>query len=324
MNTVYFYAPNRDTHHLFNQDSQTWMGISNNFTFWIVRTYLCLQKAGFPCKILDHIPEKGIVIADRDTLGNRYPYFDKTMLICAKGDREFHPSAYLHIVQNPTEFQNSDNSLWNPYYIDPWAQPNLIPRLTQRGSQVENIAFIGTRSNLAKEFLSEHWLNSLRKLECKWHPIFNKNQWNDYTNLDVIVAVRSFNGDTYSYKPASKLINCWRGLVPAILPPESAYTSLRNSELDFLLVNSINNSIEAIRKLKNNPQLYLSMIENGKKRAKEFTEEKITEHWITFFNKYVFDRYKIWLNMSDIQKRYLFLRRYLKLKEIRFKNRFKK
>ena len=324
MNTVYFYAPDPSTHYLFEQDSQKWMGVSNNFTFWIVRTYLCLQKAGFPCEVVDYMPERGIVIADRDTLGNKYPYLPKTMLICAKGDREFHPSAYLHVVQNPTELDSSASSLWNPYYILPWPQPNLIPRLAERGAKVENVAFIGTRNNLTQELLSERWLNALSKLGCNWYPVFNNNRWNDYQNLDVVVAVRSFDNNPYTHKPASKLINCWRASTPAVLTPESAYVSLKKSELDFLDIKCLDGLIESIRELKEDSELYLSMIENGKLRSQEFTEEKITQDWIVFFNEYVFERYEEWLKMSDLTKRCLFLKRYFQLRKNRLEQRIKK
>lgn len=323
MEPVYFYAPNRAMHYLFDQDSQSPIEISNNFTFWIVRTYKCLRKVGFPCQILDHLPKQGIVIADRDTLDNKYPYLGATMLICAKGDRQFHPSAYLHVVQNPNELSNPTNndSIWNPYYISPWPQPSLIPRSQERGSRVENIAFLGTRSNFAKELSSEYWRDSLKKIGCSWHPIFEQTQWSDYTNLDAIVAVRSFDNNAYSHKPASKLINCWRALVPGAFPPESAYMSLRKSELDFCLVNTLDELIQSITSLKNNSELYLSMIENGKERARDFSEDKITDQWINFFQDYVFIQYKKWLNMPEYQKYYLFSKRYARLKQMRFERR---
>lgn len=321
METVHFYAPNLSTHHLFDQDTQATLEISNNFTFWVVRPYIFLKNAGFPCKIVDYIPKRGILIADRDTLGDQCSYFGDTMLICAKGDREFHPSAYLHVIQNPTESSNPNNSIWNTYHISPWPQPHLIPRLAQRGSRVENIAFMGTRSNITPELSSDKWIDSLAKLGCNWKPIFTVSQWHDYTDIDVIVAIRSFDGNLYTHKPASKLINCWHALVPAVLTPESAYISLRQSELDFCLVNSLDDLIESITYLKNNPEFYLSMIEHGKLRAREFDENKIAEQWLTFFQDHVVVQYRQWLNMPEYQKRYLFLRRYAKLKQSRLEAR---
>ena len=138
MTTIYFYAPKELLKKLKLQELENnfqWEQIaearrfaSGNFTSWILTTYLQVKKSELSCQFIDYIPEKGILIADRDTLGNKYPYLGKTMLICPKGDREFHPSAHLHVVHNPLQFKDQQNKLWNPYYIPHWPQPGLKPR----------------------------------------------------------------------------------------------------------------------------------------------------------------------------------------------------
>lgn len=319
---VYFYAPDHNTHSFFEQEREEVIKSgSNSFKAWIVSTYLQVKKAGISCEVIDYIPKQGILIADRDTLGNNYLYLGKTMLICTKSDKEFHPSAHLHVVHNLADFQNTQNSLWNPYYIPHWPQPGLVSRSLNRGSLVENIAFIGTRNNLAKDFYSEKWVRALSNLGCNWTPIFDPKKWFDYSNIDVIVAVRSFDKSTYTHKPASKLINCWHASVPAILAPESAFLSIRKSELDFLIVDSIEETINAVRELKNNPELYLSIIKNGLKRAQEFSNEKITEYWINFFQHHVFPEYVKWIEASEASRVLLFVKRYCRLKIDRTKNR---
>jgi hypothetical protein len=268
------------------------------------------------------MPEKGIVIADRDTLGNKYPYLGEVMLICAKSDKEFHPSAHLHVVHNPIDCQNKRNSLWNPYHIPHWPQPGLIPRSRDRASLVENIAYLGTRSNLAKEFNTDKWKQALTDLGCNWLPIFSPSSWNDYSNIDVVVAVRSFEDGSYLNKPASKLINCWQASVPAILGgSESAFASIRKSELDFLSVSSIDEAINMVSKLKKNPKLYMLMIENGQKRFQDFNESKVTYNWIEFFEKSAFPEYSRWLKLSEFHRLRLFTMRYFKLKQSRMTNR---
>ena len=319
---IYFYAPDKNTHSFFEQEREEIIKArSDNFTSWIVSTYLQMKKAGIACEIIDHIPQEGIVIADRDTLGNKSPYLGKVMLICTKGDREFYPSAHLHIVQNYADFKNTENYLWKPYYIPLWSQAGLVPRSINRGSLVENLAFIGTRSNLAKDFYSEKWVDALNNLGCNWTPIFSPEKWFDYSNIDVIIAVRGFDRNIHIHKPASKLINCWRASVPAILAPESAFISVRKSELDFLIVNSIEEAINAVRELKNNPALYLSMVKNGLERSQEFSDEKLTEYWINFFQNYVFPEYDNWIKVPESSRIFLFMRRYSRLKMDRMKNR---
>lgn len=328
LHTIYFYAPDRRLHPFFSQPSLSWPEIfearklhSGNFTSWILTTYLQLKKIGFDCEVIDHLPSSGIVLADRDTLGNRYPYLGKTFLICAKGDREFHPSAHTHVVHNAMTLADESQSLWHPYYIPHWSQPGIIPRAASREALVKNIAFMGTRSNLAKDFYTDKWTHALSDLDCNWMPIFSPDKWSDYNQIDAIVAVRSFDRQTYAHKPASKLVNCWRAGVPAILSPESAFLSIQESALDFQAISSIEDAIAAVKQLKENPALYLSMVNNGLNRAQEFSDEKITEHWVDFFQSYVSPEYDRWIKASPFSRWRSFAQRYARLKAQRVKNR---
>nr|WP_293095419.1 hypothetical protein [Okeania sp. SIO2F4] len=151
------------------------------------------------------------------------------------------------------------------------------------------------------------------------------DQWNDYTNIDLIIAVRSFeNKDPYINKPASKLVNCWRAGVPAILAPESSFIACRKSELDFMIIKSFEDTINAVKTLKSNPELYLKMITNGLERAKEFTPEIVKEQWVNFFDNVAFPAYDQWQSFSPIYKRANYLQRYLSLKLKRINNQIQK
>ena len=328
MEKIHFYAPDRSTHYMFEykpEELAKALAIkTSGFTAWIVSTYVRVKNAGLPCEFIDHIPSSGILFALSDSLGNRHPYTGELMVVCAKSDKEFHPSAYLHVVQNPDDCHNRKNHIWKPYYIPHWPQPNLISRRKSREFLVENVAYMGTRTNLAKELLSEDWNNSLRQLGVNWHPHFSHHKWSDYSEVDIIVAARSFSDRRDKNKPASKLINAWRAEVPAILAPESAFLAVRKSELDFAIVNSLDEIIDAIQKLKTNPKLYRSMLDNGIKRSQEFQEDKITQLWLNFFNEYVFPEYQRWLKMPELSRISQFLQRYTKLKSDRIRARLKR
>ena len=73
--------------------------------------------------------------------------------------------------------------------------------------------------------------------------IVPKSKWNDYSEIDVILAVRAVgNVHNKSFasnlspnkKPASKLINAWIAGAPAILSRDDAFLKLKKSENDFL------------------------------------------------------------------------------------------
>ena len=320
---IYFYAPTEKRKKLLEQDYNQWIPVHSNFTPWIGQTYCNLKKAGFSCEIISEFPKEGIVLADVDTLGNTSKYLGKLMLICAKSDGDHHPSAHIHITHNPLDYQKNRNSVWHSYFLPHWLMPGIINREKERKNLVENIAYIGSKSQLAPEFLSTKWIDSLSSLKCNWIPTFDRKKWNDYSNLDVIVAARSLNGEKYANKGAIKLINAWSAGVPAILTPEIGFMAERKTELDFLVINSLEEAIVAIKKLQNNPQLYADMLENGLERAKEFTMEKTLAAWINFFTNYAFPMYEKYLNLTESQRLWLFWQRFLKLKIERMNDRFK-
>jgi hypothetical protein len=152
-------------------------------------------------------------------------------------------------------------------------------------------------------------------------PIWDKFQWNNYTNLDVIVAARSFDSRNYPNKGSIKLINAWHAGVPALLTPELGFLAERKTELDFIIIHSLEEAIEAVRRLKSSPELYQKMVENGYERAKEHTIETTLNQWMSFFKDVAFPTYDQWSALSQFEKRWLFSQRYLAFKYDRFKHK---
>lgn len=324
---IYFYVPSDRTKVRGIQDPNDLLGFHDRLTSEIIQPYLYLKKAGLDCEMVEHIPNEGILVSDHNSfnqlLGKKNKYFGdtfahpmKVMIVSTKSDERYYPPAHINIVLNPADFERCKNpySIWNPYYLPFFPQPGLSPRLQERNCLVQNIAYFGHSSQLAKEFQSEKWHNAMTALECSWRPIFEPKQWGNYKNIDVVVAIRNFNGSPYFNKPANKLINCWRMGVPAIVTPESSVLAQQESDLDFILVNSLDETISAIKKLKTNPTLYSAMVNNGLKRAEEFTVEKITQQWINFFEEFALPIYEQWKQLSTIQKESLFWIRYLRFK----------
>lgn len=324
MGQIYFYAPDDNSQELLKQDYHRWVGCHSNFVAWIAPTYFHLKEAGFSCEAIDRLPKEGIVLADGDTLGNSHRYLGNLMLICAKSDGDYNPSAHIHIVHNCLDVRDRRHSLWNPYYISHWPMPGLIPRKKERGCLVENVAYIGSRSQLAAELKSERWVSALSSLGCRWLPIFEANKWNDFSQIDLIVAARSFSQKSYPNKGAIKLFNAWRAGVPAILAPESAFLAEKKTDLDFLTINSIEEAIDAVKTLKNSPKLYSAMVRNSSHRAEDLTAEKTLDRWMTFFTRVAFPSYEQWCQIPESQKKLIFGRRYLRLKADRMAERLAK
>ncbi len=321
MQPLYFYAPDAVRQENIQKDQSKWTGFHSNFTAWIAQTYFHLKKAGFPCEIAKQIPHQGILISDRDTLDNDYPFLDDVMLICVTSDKEYHPSAHLHIIQNPVNWEKTKNSIWNPYLIRHWPMPQIIPRSLERQQLVENISYVGTRSQLAPELKSEIWKEALATLNCQWIPRWEQAKWNNFYDIDIIVAARSFDTRDYPNKGAIKLINAWHAGVPALLTPELGFMAERKTDLDFIVVRSSQEAFEAISHLQNHPELYQKMVDNGLERAKEYTIEKTLNQWLYFLNNVAFPGYNQWLKMSQYEKKLLFTKRFLYFKSYRLKHK---
>jgi hypothetical protein len=160
---------------------------------------------------------------------------------------------------------------------------------------------------VASELRGLSWAKRLHALGLTWRLI-PRQRWHDYSEVDVIVAVRSFNQRDYRYKPPSKLYNAWRASVPAILGWESAYQANRKSELDYLEVTSVEGAVAALKRLRDEPALRHAMVENGRRRAEEVDPRKVVERWRSFLTDEVLPRYTRWCAASP-WSRAAFMRR---------------
>lgn len=315
---IYFYIPPRywpGTIPTCADDN--WQGFGIGIHAWTVQTYLRLKAVNFPCQLVQELPDEGIVLVHRKSLRTYYETLKpraNVLLICLKADSVQYPHAHLHVVQNPLETTTIPNS----YYIPHWTQPGLIPRNPQRGDRFETVAFFGRQANLAPEFLQPSWHQQLEALGLHWCPILNPScwddytkidhRWNDYSEIDAIVAVRSFDPQTlhlnqrYRTKPATKLYNAWLAGVPAILGSESAYRFEGTSGLDYLDVASLAEVISALKRLRDDPELRRTLVENGRVRAQAVQPSMITARWCKFFTDIAIPAYYNWCSQSPLSQ----------------------
>jgi hypothetical protein len=295
---IYFYLPEKDWRDdLPNQPDIYWEEFGRGIYCWTLQTYLYLKADDFPCELVNNVPDEGIIIAHRDSLPYELKPKSKQLIICLKPDRNPHPYAQLQVVQNPQDGKTLNNS----YYIPLWRQPGLIPRNSQRENCLENVAYFGITSNLAPELKDPSWSRKLAELGLNW-MIIPRNRWYDYSEVDAIVAVRSFDQKDYTDKPATKLYNSWHAGVIPILGQESAFESERKTDLDYFEVNSVDQAIALLKDLKNNPQLCQQVRENGQKRALETSPENIVKQWRNFLTDVAKPAYENWCNYSSLSK----------------------
>lgn len=319
---IYFYIPQSDWPKDMPESADTyWQGFGRGIYCWTLQTYLRLKADGFPCQLIGSLPNEGIVLAHRDSLAdNLPPVGSRLLIVCLKAERDPHPCAMLHVVQNRQEALTPLISVWEPHYIPLWPQPGLIRRDSKRNLRFENVAYFGNERNLAPELKAPSWQEQLSHLGLRWYVV-SRNAWNDYSDVDVILAVRPFKRNAHLEKPATKLFNAWHAGVPAILGCESAFQAERKSELDYIEVATPAEALSALKRLRDDQEWRQAMVENGRIRAKETQVANLVNQWRNFITDIAVPAYERWCSASSWTRQTFLMRRYLALKLYRMRNR---
>jgi hypothetical protein len=275
---------------------------------WTVQTFQRLRDRGVNCDLTAEIPTEGILVAHRKSVPPDFFPPPGVLFVCLRADATFHPFAHLHVVINELALNRWYPSVFMPH----WPQPGLIPRDPARGDRYENVAFYGHPGCIAGETRSDEWAATLKELGLQWHFV-PQEKWHDFSEVDVIVAVRDFFGHhRHGNKPPTKLFNAWHAGVPAILGRESAYEQQRRNPLDYLEVTVFHELVTALRELRDNPELRHAMVAHGFARAKESDPAVIAARWQSFFETMAAPAYGKWRKASIFERRCFYLNGLLK------------
>lgn len=297
MPPIRFYLPDKIPADMPQSPDVFWTGflgqMRSGVYAWTVQTWLRLRESGFACELVGKMPQDGIVVAHRKSLGRGFQPSPNVLLVCLKADATFHSYAHLHVVLN-----RGDLRPWYPaVYMPHWPQAGLMPRDAGRGDVWQNAAFYGHPGSLAGEMHGPAWEATLRDLELTWDAV-EPSRWQDFRRVDVVVAVRSFDRQRYPSKPPTKLYNAWHAGVPAILGRELAYQDERKTALDYLEAGSFAELVAALHRLKSDPGLRRDMAASGLLRARESDPAVITERWQSFFTGVAQPAYEKWIKAS--------------------------
>ncbi len=246
---------------------------------WTLQAFLRLRPYSRQYRLTDQLPASGVLIAFRGSIPMEYRPPRGLLFVCICADAGPHPFAHLHLVQNPSQRAMVGDS----HYVPHWPQFGIIPRSENRGDAFVNIDFFGDEPNLHPQLRAPEWQNFLTGLGCVWR-LRQSEQWHDYHETDAVVAIRSYDGNEYKNKPASKLVNAWHAHVPTILGGESAYRSLRKGPNDYLEVLTFDETKAAILLLKENAGLRREMSRNGQRRAGEINFDTLIARWREFLD----------------------------------------
>jgi hypothetical protein len=301
---IWFYIPPEDFAAAQRPNGSTEF-LNRPSCHWTLLTYLRLKPYMGHCRMTSMLPTAGLLIAHRVSVPFKYRPPHRLLFVCICGDATPHPYAHIQVVQNPAQAMLIKSSFHIPF----WPQPDVIPRQLERGDKLENVDYFGVPEHLCSELRSHEWVQFLSNIGCRWR-LREFHEWNDFSTTDVVVAVRSFDGDSHNHKPPSKLVNAWQGEVPAVLGPESAYQALRRSDADFLEVRSFAELKSAMLTLAQDSELRRRMRENGRRRSKEITTESLTERWKVFISTVALSKYNDLVQSGRLRHLSFMMRRY--------------
>ena len=251
--------------------------LAPRFTFgseiWIVQTFHILRSLGYPCRLSAVLDPSAINVMHYDD--TRTPDLWRAFVVSARCDRDPSFLAQAEIVQNLS-------SVWadNNIYVPSWPQPGLIPRDPARGSLIERLAFFGHEENLVPAAKSDAFRTELARLGMSLVIKEKPADWGNYSDVDVVLALRGGDSFFRALKPAAKVTNSWLAGCPVIAGREHAYREIRQSPLDYFEVETADGVLASLRQLKSTPGLYEQMIANGRERAQPFTERAVAGRWI--------------------------------------------
>ncbi len=270
-----------------------WTLFTDGIFAWTLQTYLMLRKCIIPvtysCEPKTNCINVGHV-AYLNTLNPRPDIFT----VALQADYPRLSWAQIHIIQNQLQIKNKKT-----YWVPHWFQPGLIPRELAR-NEVMCVAYAGRLSMFAGK--EEELVEELRKIGLEFR-VLNKNNWNDFSEVDVLLAVRSFNKKIYRTKPPTKLFNAWFSEIPLIAGNDSAYSQVGIPGKDYIIATKKNDIIEAICKLKSDSTYYQEIVKNGKKCRRRYTRAEIKQMWIELLSTSVYNHYHDWI--SNGKKNYV-------------------
>ena len=253
---------------------------------WLIPAYFALRDAGQNVHLASKVVPGQINVLM--AYSERYlGSLDKLVATCvpvvACADTQNTPKlleAGCHVIVQNALQATHDLMASRAHTLPMFPQQNLKRRLRSRRTTIERIVFMGDGHQVEPALRTDAFHAALRAMGVTFDIVDKSRirEWKDYSKADLVVAIRP-KGTAVECKPPSKLINAWVAGVPALLGSEPAYQRLRLEDSDFIEVNSGEEVLSAVRRLKDNPLEYAAMLSRCDERAVEFSSKAIAQQW---------------------------------------------
>jgi len=269
----------------------------------IYQTWFWLKQAGVSCDLVPKLPKEGIVIFISNSFSPHVVFPPELFCVDVLTDTRLLPCAHFHLIQNKAKARWTPHSLFVPH----WPQPNLIRRNPIHGTRFEKVSFFGDPYNLAPELQTPEWIGQLRRELGMFLEFQPSKHWHDYSNTDVVVAIRDFSHSTHYHKPAAKLYNAWLAGVPFIGGRDSAYAADGRPGIDYLVATSPQQVIDQLRRLKEDPILRQQLVNRGQESGTAFSPEAILPQWKRLITETLPALAVQWKKKSSLQRRFFWI-----------------
>jgi hypothetical protein len=261
-----------------------WRTFTKGELNWSLFTYLSLRSSGLDISCARNFVPNCVNLGHAAYLACLSPRPD-AFVVSLQADYRRLSWADLHVVQNKSQIENR-HMFWLPH----WPQPGLVPRAPSRQC-VKHVAYAGRSSMLAG--FAEEWRRDLSSIGLQFRMLDPAN-WNDFSDIDILLAIRSLDTRDYRTKPPTKLFNAWLAGVPLVAGNDCAFSQIGTPSEDYICVTSKAGALEAMKRLKEDAAFYSRLVARGTERANEFSREKITEAWVRLLSTDVQNHFSRW------------------------------
>lgn len=262
---------------------------------WTTQLYTALKKKGFQV-IASNVPHSDCINIAHASNVNFKKFKSKHFLAEIMADRRPCGIAKAHIVQNKLQADDK-RFFWMPH----WPQPGLRKRSAQRKHKIKVCAYAGKPHHIIDS--PQTWTDALRERGIEFRML-DVHQRGNLDDIDCLLGIRKLREKNRYYfnKPPSKLVNAWLAEIPFIGGNDSAYSQVGCPGKDYLIADNMEQALRHIDDLKKMPDLFFSLIENGKNKSRDFTREAISLRWLNLIQHKLVPMFERWKASSSWTK----------------------
>lgn len=191
----------------------------------------------------------------------------------------------FEILQNPAVPVGRSQA-----YLPYWPVPGIKRRDSARQG-VKTVAYAGRIGPL-------NLTDGLRRASDLWERysfrIIPPDRWHDMSEIDILIAIRSFDRKPHHTKPPSKLFAAWLANVPLIAGWDSAFSAIATPGRDYLRVEDANGLRAALDRLASDQAHYDAIVAAGRTHAPDISHESIAAQWIKTFEGPIAEAFAKW------------------------------